>query len=534
MNTQRLRQIAILVDSLDTTAADRLLDSLPAELQQRVRDAVMDLDRVTDSERQYVLNEFRRGRASGGGPGGDGGSLGATGSSPTMGGSAAGTSPSTYRPARGPAPPSNPVSNPWPVTEPTGDAPSMPGGVDWSASARRPAAPVGSSAGTYSDPSRDEWAPGWPTAPAVALASAGTGSGPGPEAAAAGSIPAGPRLAGQTPPLDLADTLAAVDLDALAAVVLRESPPVLAAVLSLLPPLKAAQLLDLCPASLQTAALQRLQHLTELDDEIVGLLQQELQTVIRQRQKLRQRQRVGATALTEILVAAQRLQSTSVSQAVQTQLQGRRAHPDAVMSNPAYPAPLRPTKLAAPTDWPAEDSFAASAASVNGGASSMPVSLNAPGTRAAVAPGQTSPTDRPVERRAGPSPDAAADTTSESRLVSAELDHEDALADMVPRFEFTELVRCDNASLQALLATAKPQLTLLALRGAEPALLERVLRMLPRSEANEVRFRVQNIGPTRIHDIQQAQQYLLRLASLLEDLGRFRRPTSGSRWRAVA
>ena len=105
---------------------------------------------------------------------------------------------------------------------------------------------------------------------------------------------------------------------------------------------------------------------------------------------------------------------------------------------------------------------------------------------------------------------------------------------MVPRFAFAELMKCDSASLQALLATAKPQLTLLALRGAEPALLERVLRMLPRSEAQEVRFRVQNIGPTRIQDIQQAQQYLLRLASLLEDLGRFRRPKHGSRWRAAA
>jgi hypothetical protein len=66
MNTKRLRQIAILVDSLDTAAADRLLDSLPVELQQRVRDAVMDLEQVTDSERQYVLNEFRRGRGSNG------------------------------------------------------------------------------------------------------------------------------------------------------------------------------------------------------------------------------------------------------------------------------------------------------------------------------------------------------------------------------------------------------------------------------------------------------------------------------------
>jgi flagellar motor switch protein FliG len=74
------------------------------------------------------------------------------------------------------------------------------------------------------------------------------------------------------------------------------------------------------------------------------------------------------------------------------------------------------------------------------------------------------------------------------------------------------------------LATAKPKLTLLALKGASPQLLERVLKMLPRAEAKEVQFRIQNLGPTRIQDIQRAQTYLLRLATLLEDAGRFKQP----------
>jgi len=110
------------------------------------------------------------------------------------------------------------------------------------------------------------------------------------------------------------------------------------------------------------------------------------------------------------------------------------------------------------------------------------------------------------------------------RLTSNELEQATALADFEPRQTFADLVDCDAASLQALLATAKPQLTLLALRGASQELLDRVLKMLPKSEAKEVQFRVQNLGPTRVQDIQQAQQYLLRLASLLEDMGRFRRP----------
>jgi len=501
MNTQRLRQIAILVDSLDTAAADRLLDSLPVELQQRVRDAVMDLDQVTDSERQYVLNEFRRGRSSG-----DGATDNSPVSPPTSVGpsarhsnsqggqsSGAGLSSPTYRPARGPAPLSNPVPSVWPNAGTENDPGTPASGVDWSATAQ------------------------WPAGGASARE-------PGSSAATAQRA-----VAPATPaPVDLADTLASVDLDSLAAVVLRESPPVLAAVLSLLPPLKAAQLLEVCPAALQAAALQRLQYLTELDDDVMGFLQQELQTVIRQRQKLRQRQRVGSSALADILVAAQRLQSASVSQAVQSQLHGQPS------SSPATrrpgPMPLatvpqgveRPDALQRPAPWttPAPIAGAPTAlGSYDGMHPTLP--------HASVAGSGSEP-------RQSSTGSLAPVATGESRLATPELEREDALSDHVPRLEFAELVRCDNGSLQALLATAKPQLTLLALRGAEPALLERVLRMLPRSEAQEVRFRVQNIGPTRIQDIQQAQQYLLRLASLLEDLGRFRRPSNGSRWRAAA
>lgn len=501
MNTQRLRQIAILVDSLDTAAADRLLDSLPVELQQRVRDAVMDLDQVTDSERQYVLNEFRRGRSSGDGttdnspasPPATAADSGRHNSSHSGQGSGAGLSSPTYRPARGPAPLSNPVTSVWPNTSTENDPDTPTRGVDWSATAQ------------------------WPAGGTAA-------SEPGSSAATA-QLRVAPAAAA---PLDLADTLASVDLDSLAAVVLRESPPVLAAVLSLLPPLKAAQLLEVCPATLQAAALQRLQYLTELDDEIMGFLQQELQTVIRQRQKLRQRQRVGSGALADILVAAQRLQSATVSQAVQSQLHGQPSSSASTRRTHATPLALaserveQPDALQRPAPWtsPAPIATAPTATSAYHGMPHTPIPASIPASSS--------------EPRQSSTGSLALNASGESRLATPELEREDALSDHVPRLEFAELVRCDNGSLQALLATAKPQLTLLALRGAEPALLERILRMLPRSEAQEVRFRVQNIGPTRIQDIQQAQQYLLRLASLLEDLGRFRRPKSGSRWRAAA
>ncbi len=433
MTPNRLRQIAILVDSLDTLAADRLLDQLPESLQQRVRDAVVDLDSVSDSERQAVLAEFRRGTA-GGEPNQSERETQAEPKSAAQ---------STYQPS-------------WRNSLPT---------IAATTNERTEQEP----ASRIAPPDT----PRLPTRPAP-LDRFGSISSPRLE-----PTPTEARSLAPAPGSDLSETLAEVDVETLASVVLRESPQVLAAVLSLLPALRAAQLLELCPAELQSAALQRLHYLEELEDDVVHLLQQELSLVIRQRIKLKQKQRVGSQALAEIMVAAQQLNSSTVTRMVRSQLHGETK---SVPDNRPFPRPL----ATGPTG---------------------PVPTIATSDRV----------ERLTARSPGPEPMA-------ERLTSNELEQATALADFEPRQNFADLVDCDAASLQALLATAKPQLTLLALRGASQELLDRVLKMLPKSEAKEVQFRVQNLGPTRVQDIQQAQQYLLRLASLLEDMGRFRRP----------
>lgn len=430
MTNHRLRQIAVLVDSLDTPAADRLLDQLPDELQQRVRDAVMNLTGVSDAERQDVLAEFRRGASSSG--------QGKARLPEET--SSRSTTPPTYQPVW-----RNTVGQRIPAT--TADT------VDPRASS----AEAVESRPTYSRP-------------LVPTSAQSRSSENEFEPSSQVSTPTPNRNT------DLSDTLAAIDVETLASVVLRESPSVLAAVLSLLPPMRSAQLLELCSPELQVEALERLHHLEELDDEIVHFLQQELHGVIRQRSKLKQRQRVGSQALADIMVAARQLENPQITRVLQTQLQGEKRH--------KY------------------DSSSRSDFKTNGTA--VGFSSHQP--------------------QRDPRANARFEKSSENRLVSNEMEDADALADIEPRMDFADLVQCDTASLQALLATAKPQVTLLALRGAPQSLLERVLKMLPRSEAKEVQFRVQNLGPTRIQDIQQAQQYLLRLASLLEDMGRFRRP----------
>ncbi len=58
MHADQLRQIAILVDSLDRVTADRLLEHLPAEEQRIVRNAVLALNAVTEFERADVVRKF--------------------------------------------------------------------------------------------------------------------------------------------------------------------------------------------------------------------------------------------------------------------------------------------------------------------------------------------------------------------------------------------------------------------------------------------------------------------------------------------
>lgn len=53
-----LRRAAILVTAVDTRSADALLEAMAPDQAAKVRDAVMDLNDVDETEREQVLNEF--------------------------------------------------------------------------------------------------------------------------------------------------------------------------------------------------------------------------------------------------------------------------------------------------------------------------------------------------------------------------------------------------------------------------------------------------------------------------------------------
>lgn len=88
------------------------------------------------------------------------------------------------------------------------------------------------------------------------------------------------------------------------------------------------------------------------------------------------------------------------------------------------------------------------------------------------------------------------------------------VVDQAPR-RFQSLDELDDAVLSAVLAAADPELTALALAGASPALIDRIVRRVAPAEGQRFRRALDRLGPTRLSDIDKAQTQLLLLAEKL-------------------
>ncbi len=100
--------------------------------------------------------------------------------------------------------------------------------------------------------------------------------------------------------------------------------------------------------------------------------------------------------------------------------------------------------------------------------------------------------------------------------------HDPPLAERLgpQRLAFEELVELDDLTLATILKTAEPELVMLALVGAPPELLQRILRRLPESEAKSVRHQLDHVGPTRLSDVEEARRRIAEVAQRLAIEGR--------------
>jgi len=88
-----------------------------------------------------------------------------------------------------------------------------------------------------------------------------------------------------------------------------------------------------------------------------------------------------------------------------------------------------------------------------------------------------------------------------------------------PTFGFAELTRLADESWQRLVSQVEPAMVTSALAGAEPEFAAELVRRLPRADAQRLQRAIDTLGPTRLSDLDAAQDELLQAARDLEMQG---------------
>jgi flagellar motor switch protein FliG len=243
----------------------------------------------------------------------------------------------------------------------------------------------------------------------------------------------------------------------------REHVQTIAVVLSHLAPARAATVLAALPQKLQADVIERLALLGETDPESVVVVERELAEWMAKRSIGRSTSPRGSGSVASILAAADAKTRGEIMANLRTNkavLARRLAIAEPVIhrrpanqSIPAHPATVRDST-------PSENDRA------------------------------TAP--RRVRRPSKPAPRAPAP---------------------LPPLNFDALVELNDRMLAALLRQVEPNVLALALVGSRDEFIDRICGQMPRRTAREFRRRLRQIGPTRLSDVEAAQQTVARIAA---------------------
>ena len=86
-------------------------------------------------------------------------------------------------------------------------------------------------------------------------------------------------------------------------------------------------------------------------------------------------------------------------------------------------------------------------------------------------------------------------------------------------FVFDNLIKSDDRSLQTLLRSVENEQLILALKGADEALREKLLACMSTRAAANIRDEMEALGPVRLTDVQEAQKQIITVARRLSDEG---------------
>lgn len=247
----------------------------------------------------------------------------------------------------------------------------------------------------------------------------------------------------------------------------REQAQTIAVVLSYLAPPRAAQVLAALPEKLQAATIERLSLLGETDAGALQVLERELAEWLARQQATRLRPKQRIDAVNSILSAA--------DQSSRGLILANLLKHNQDLANQLAPTDKR-TLAPAPT-----------------------IAEQLADLRAAIA---TPAAAVPVQPAFG----------------NPEFE--------IPNVRFDDLTRFDTAGLAAVLKNVESEVLTLALVGASDELVTCVTAQMPAKLAKAFRQRLHRCGPTRLRDVEAAQQEVARIASRIVHSRRINRQVS--------
>jgi flagellar motor switch protein FliG len=256
----------------------------------------------------------------------------------------------------------------------------------------------------------------------------------------------------------------------------REHVQTIAVVLSHLTPARAATVLAALPARQQSSTLERLSAIGETDAESVKVVEQELAAWLASQSANHHRGRpLGAADA--ILAAA----DAPTRERILANLKSQNSHLAARFNGANSPPPAKPPAR------PLDRSPTKPQSRLESRFGSQLDSLRA--ARATLSPSSALPT----ERKPVPLP-------PKSKPAST--------------FHFDDLLRLDDVALQQVLRGVDTNVLLLALVGSTDELIRRITALMPRRAAKAFRRQLTRLGPTRLSDVEQAQQSIAQAAAV--------------------
>ena len=273
----------------------------------------------------------------------------------------------------------------------------------------------------------------------------------------------------------------------------RERPQTVAVVLSHMPPDRASEVLIRLDAGLQVEVLRRLVDLDATSPEIIREVERELETLLSAQIHSVRRRSAGLAAVSAILAVADPSDRK-----------------DLIKNLSRKDAPLA-DKL--------EQASSSRVASSSSGPASMATAF--PHREDGIHPDDPTPptlydtADGKPAAALGSMPHSAEPGTTRHHPVHSPPKSIDPAVSV----DFEDVVQLDDQPLGEVLRAADPEVARLALAGSSNDVINRIVKQLSAREGRWLKKQLSQLGPTRLSDVEEAQQEIARLATQLAAAG---------------